>query len=123
MIPLEQATALIGSVSDCKVTQVVDVKKGIHCTSSKDASKKLAEPRPTTETADHLVTHAHDADMNKAIDTASWDMIELLQKRKGLTRLDAYSLASIAMDCRVGEMEAAEKSVHCLVPKSLWVNR
>jgi len=42
-------------------------------------------------------------------------MIELLQKQKALTHLDAYSLASIAMDCRVGEMEAVENSVHCLV--------
>jgi len=36
----------------------------------KDASKKLGEPRPTTETADYLVTLAGDADMNKAMDTA-----------------------------------------------------
>jgi acetamidase/formamidase len=50
-------------------------------------------------------------------------MIELLQKGKGLSRLDAYSLASITMDCRVGEMIALEKSVHCVVPKSLWVQR
>jgi len=42
-------------------------------------------------------------------------MIELLQKQKALTHLDAYSLASIAMDRRVGEMEAIENSVHCLV--------
>jgi hypothetical protein len=27
------------------------------------------------------------------------------------------------MDCRVGEMDAPEKGVHCLVPKSLWVKR
>jgi acetamidase/formamidase len=57
------------------------------------------------------------------MDEASWGMIELLQKGKGLSRLDAYSLASITMDCRVGEMIAPEKSVHCLVPKSLWVQR
>ena len=38
-------------------------------------------------------------------------------------RLDAYSLASIAMDCRIGEMEAVEKGVHCLVSKALWVKR
>jgi hypothetical protein len=24
------------------------------------------------------------------------------------------------MDCRVGEMDAAEKGVHCLVAKSMW---
>ena len=69
------------------------------------------------------MTYSRDADMNKAMDIDSWNMVELLQQQKGLTHLDAYSLASIAMDCRVGEMEAVENSVHCLVPKSLWVNR
>ena len=58
--------------------------------------------------------------MNKAMDDASWAMIELLQKDRGLSRLDAYSLASMTMDCRVGEMDAAEKGVHCLVAKSMW---
>jgi len=43
-------------------------------------------------------------------------MIELLQKEKGLTKLDA----SMTMDCRVVEMDAAEKSVHCLVAKNMW---
>jgi len=46
--------------------------------------------------------------------------IELLQKDRGLSRLDAYGLASMTMDCRVGEMDAAEKGVHCLVAKSMW---
>jgi acetamidase/formamidase len=54
------------------------------------------------------------------MDNASWAMIELLQKDKGVSRLDAYALASMTMDCRVGEMDAAEKSVHCLVAKSMW---
>ena len=57
------------------------------------------------------------------MDAPSWSMIELLQKEKSLSRLDAYSLASMTMDCRVGEMESDEKGVHCLVPKSLWAKR
>jgi len=119
----EQALALVSTTSDCRVTQVVDIKKGVHCMSSKDTSKPLAASWPTTETADYLVTYASNSDMNKAMDTASWSMIELLQKQKSLSRLDAYSLASMTMDCRVGEMDAPEKGVHCLVPKSLWVKR
>jgi acetamidase/formamidase len=70
-----------------------------------------------------VVTTARGPSMNKSVDEASWGMIELLQKAKGLTRLDAYALASITMDCRIGEMTAPDKSVHCLVPKSLWVQR
>jgi acetamidase/formamidase len=122
-ISLEQAHTLVSTASDCRVTQVVDIKKGVHCSSSKDSGKALAARLPTAETAEYLVTYASSNDMNKAMDTASWSMIELLQKQKSLSRLDAYSLASMTMDCRVGEMDAPEKGVHCLVPKSLWVKR
>ena len=122
-IPQDQALALVARTSDCRVTQVVDIKKGVHCMTSKDAGRSLATPRPTAETADHLVSYAANTDMNKAMDTASWNMLDILQKQRSLSRLDAYSLASMTMDCRVGEMDAAEKGVHCLVPKSLWVKR
>jgi acetamidase/formamidase len=107
---------------DCRVSQVVDVNKGLHCFTAKDArSRRRPEALPSAETRAYLVTVAKDADLNKAMDTASWAMIELLQKQKGLSRLDAYSLASMVMDCRPAAPVAAEKSVHCLVPKSTWV--
>src|ERR1700692_3720217 len=72
-----------------------ETAKGVDVMSSKDTSKPLAAPWPTTETADYLVAYAGNSDMNKAMDTASWSMIELLQKQKSLSRLDAYSLASM----------------------------
>jgi acetamidase/formamidase len=122
-LPTDEAAAMVAKVSDCRVTQVVDIKKGIHCITSKNVEKSLIEPRPFAETAEYLVTYAADADINKAMDAASWSMIELLQNQRSLSRLDAYSLASMTMDCRVGEMAAAEKGVHCLVPKSLWIKR
>ena len=122
-LPADEAAALVVKLADCRVTQVVDIKKGIHCITSKDAQKSLAQPRPSAETSEYLVTYAADVDINKAMDAASWNMIELLQKERSLSRLDAYSLASMTMDCRVGETDAAEKGVHCLVPKSPWVKR
>jgi acetamidase/formamidase len=48
-------------------------------------------------------------------------MIRGLEKHKGLAPLDAYSLASLAMDARLGRLASDEKHVHCLTPKSLWV--
>jgi len=48
-------------------------------------------------------------------------MIKLLESEKKVARLDAYGLASVAMDCRVGAVSDAEKNVHCLMPKSIWV--
>jgi acetamidase/formamidase len=108
---------------DCRITQVVDVNKGLHCFNAKDArSKRRIEPLPDRENRIYLVTVGRDADLNKAMDAASWEMIELLQKQKGLTRLDAYSLVSMVMDCRPAAPIAVEKAVHCLVPKSTWVS-
>ncbi len=121
----EQAERLMASVSDCRISEVVNISKGVYCMSPKDSKSLPATPaeRPTAETPKYLVTSARDADLNRAMDTASRAMIRLLEEKKGLSRLDAYSLASMTMDCRLGEMSAGEKSVHCLVPKSLWVAR
>ena len=63
-----------------------------------------------------------DADLDKAMDGASMAMINLLQEKRKLTRLDAYGLASIAMDCRIAAPTPGnDKSVHCLLPKSVFV--
>jgi acetamidase/formamidase len=108
-------------VSDCRVSQVVNVKKGIHCMSPKDLNAVNKEIRPTAETAEMFVSVGNDVDMNKSMDTASMGMIKLLQEKKGLSRLDAYGLASAAMDCRVGAVSDANKAVHCVMPKNMWV--
>ena len=116
----DQAEALMLKVSDCRVSQVVNIKKGIHCLSPKDANASEDMERPTRETAAYYVTHAQDADLNKAMDDASRSMIKWLETNKGVPRLDAYGLASAAMDCRVGAVDGAARNVHCLMPKSLW---
>ena len=113
------AGALIPVVSDCRVSQVVNIKKGIHCLTPKNASARGIPERPTAETSTLYATHVKDADLNKAMDGASMAMIKLLEG-KGVARLDAYGLASVAMDCRIGDMSGAEKNVHCVMPKSLW---
>jgi acetamidase/formamidase len=120
-VSAEQAAAVMPKVSDCRVSQVVNIKKGIHCITPKDVKAVGIPPRPTADSGEYFVTVGKDADANKAMDSASWAMIGLLQEKKGLSRLDAYGLASAAMDCRVGDFLGSEKSVHCLLPKSLWV--
>jgi acetamidase/formamidase len=117
----EQAAKLMVQVSDCRISQVVNIKKGIHCLSPKNPAAREDMERPTKDTAKYLVSHAKDADLNKAMDTASMGMIKLLQSEKKIARLDAYGLASVAMDCRVGAMSDTEKNVHCLLPKSIFV--
>jgi len=121
-ISADAAAKLMPSVSDCRVSQVVNVKKGVHCMTPKDQKARGIPERPIAETKTDFVTFSADADINKAMDGASMAMIELLQQKKGLTRLDAYGLASVAMDCRIGEMNGPQKSIHCLLPKSTWVS-
>ena len=43
----DQAEALMLKVSDCRVSQVVNIKKGIHCLSPKDANASEDMERPT----------------------------------------------------------------------------
>ena len=122
-ISKEDADTQVMANWDCRVTQVVDVNKGLHCFSAKDAGARSSiEPLPSAENGTYFVTVGKEADLNKAMDSASWAMIELLQKQKGLSKLDAYALASMVMDCRLAAPTGAEKAVHCLVPKSTWVS-
>ena len=119
-VSASDALALMGTASDCRVSQVVNIKKGIHCLTPKDVAARGIPERPAGENAAFYATTGRNADLNKAMDDASMAMIEFLQKSRGLTRLDAYGLASVAMDCRVGDMSGSEKNIHCVVPKSLW---
>jgi acetamidase/formamidase len=119
----DQAARLMLQISDCRVSQVVDIKKGVHCLSPKNPATREDMERPTKETATYLVSHAKDADLNKAMDAASMGMIKLLESERKIARLDAYGLASVAMDCRVGAIADTEKNVHCLLPKSIFVAR
>jgi len=117
----DKAAEMMPKISDCRISQVVNIKKGVHCLNPKNVNARQTTEHPTAETPQYLVTSAKDGDLNKAMDTASMAMINLLQEKKKLSRLDAYGLASMTMDCRLGAIADNEKSVHCLVPKSLWV--
>ena len=81
-VSAEQAEKLMPTVSDCRVSQVVNVKKGIHCLSSKTPREAEDLERPTKETSKYLVSHAKDADLNKAMDNASMGMIKMLETEK-----------------------------------------
>jgi acetamidase/formamidase len=120
-VAADQAEQVMMRNWDCRVSQVVDVNKGLHCFTAKAGARRTIEALPDRENGTYLVTVNRDADLNKAMDNASWDMINLLQSEKKLSRLDAYGLASMVMDCRLAAPAGEMKAVHCLVPKSTWV--
>jgi acetamidase/formamidase len=105
---------------DCRISEVVDIVKGTFCFNPKDARAKGPAALPSKETAGDYVTVASNTDLNKAMDDASMGMINLISEKRKLDRLDAYALASVAMDCRIAPPSGSEVSVHCLIPKSLW---
>src|SRR5262245_66390280 len=69
-VSADQAAQLMPTVSDCRVSQVVNIKKGIHCLSPKQTSDRADLARPTAETAQYYVAQVRDADLDKATDAA-----------------------------------------------------
>jgi acetamidase/formamidase len=122
-VSASDAAGLMVRMWDCRIAEVVNVVKGAYCFNAKDAKAKAPPPLPTKETATDYVTVGRDADLNKAMDGASLAMIDLLVEKRKLARLDAYALASVAMDCRIAPPVAAEVAVHCLTSKGLWQAR
>lgn len=89
----------------------------------KSLSPTPAAELPTAETDREYVSVGRIEDLNAAMDIASMGMINLLSDTRKLDRLDAYGLASFAMDCRIAAPTSRQQQVHCLVPKSLWSDR
>jgi acetamidase/formamidase len=46
--------------------------------------------------------------------------IDFLERKAGLTRLDAYTLASIGVSFRVTQVVDVNKGVHAMIPKSIF---
>jgi len=106
---------------DCRIAEVVNQMKGLYCMIPKTGVTLKRPARPLQETAQHFVTTAESADLQAAMNEAAFAMIEQIAHRRQLSILDAYSLMSLSMDSRLGDLAESRKTVHCLVPKKLWV--
>lgn len=114
------ARKFMSAHGDCRVSEVVNQLKGVYCMLPKRPGKPMPD-RPTQETRSNFVTHTTDRSAQTAMNDAAMQMIVALQERMHLSALDAYSLASLAMDARIGRFESGARSIHCLLPKKLWV--
>ena len=77
----------------------------------------LAYPR--IETPTHLITMGMDPDLDQCLAMALRDMIVLLGERAGLSREDAYTLCSLAVDFRITQTVNTHRGVHAMFPRSL----
>ncbi len=74
---------------------------------------------PLGETPTHWITMGTDPDLVKATRIAIEQMVGFLERRKSLTRMEAYQLASIAADLRITQLVDGHVGVHMMVAKSL----
>jgi acetamidase/formamidase len=61
-----------------------------------------------------------DEDLDEAAKIATREMIDFLVKNKGLTRDNAYMLASAAMDLIVTQVVDGTKGIHAMMPKGIF---
>ena len=118
----EQAQQIMLDHWNCPISEVVNGIKGTYCMLPKQANAPKQTPLPKVDTSEFYVSYASDPDLEKAMSVASMAMLNLIVEKKHLSRLDAYSLASIAMDCRIAPVVSHDKEVHCMLPKSLWTS-
>ena len=78
---------------------------------------------PRAETATHYMTMGLHEDLDEAAKIATREMLDFLVQTKGLTREDAYMLASAAMDLVVTQVVDGTKGIHALMPKAIFQNR
>ncbi len=83
----------------------------------KDLSLKL----PHAETATHYITMGFDPDLDDAVKIALREMIAYLVSTRRLTREQAYSLCSNAVDVRITQLVNGYRGAHCMLPKAIFV--
>jgi acetamidase/formamidase len=86
--------------------------------------KDLKTEWPWAETKTNWVFMGFDEDLNQAMKIAVDQTVNWLSKQTivPLSREESYALTSIVGDCRVSQVVDIRKGVHCLIPKSVFVN-
>lgn len=74
---------------------------------------------PRAETPDHHILMGFDPDLEAATEIAIRETVEFIQERTALTRGEAYSVVSMAVDLRITELVDRNVGVHAMVPKAL----
>ncbi len=81
--------------------------------------KKLAWPRGETPT--HYIAMGLDPELNVATKLAVQEAVDFISAEKGLSRADAYMLASCAVDLHITQLVDGTKGVHAMIPKKIFV--
>jgi acetamidase/formamidase len=80
----------------------------------------ITNPRAETDT--HYLLMGIDLDLDRAMREAVLEVVDFLVTEKGLSRSKAMSLASIAVDFRIGEVVDLTQVVVGYVPKGIFID-
>ncbi|GAC1302838.1 MAG: hypothetical protein NVSMB21_01200 [Vulcanimicrobiaceae bacterium] len=72
------------------------------------------------ETPTHFLMLGMDPSLNDALRISLRNTIDFLHAKAGLSRDDAYGLASLAVDFRITQMVDKMNGVHAMIPKSIF---
>jgi acetamidase/formamidase len=75
---------------------------------------------PIAETPMHWIPLATDRELSQAFTLCLRHTIDFLVQSAGLTPLDAYGLASVAISFRITQVVDVNQGVHAMVPKDLF---
>jgi len=81
--------------------------------------KDLGWRLPRAETATHLITFGLDPDLDQAARQALREMIDWITALTGVSREEAYSLSSFAVDLHVTQTVNNVKGVHAMLDRSI----
>ncbi|HEY3884593.1 MAG TPA: acetamidase/formamidase family protein [Vicinamibacterales bacterium] len=82
--------------------------------------KDLKLTWPQAETPTDYITMGTDPDLTQATKTAIQNMVDFLMAEKGLERMAAYQLTSVAGNVAVTELVDGNVGVHVKMPKSIF---
>ena len=75
---------------------------------------------PFAETDTHWIALGMDQDLNEAFKIALRNVLDFLERKAGMTRLDAYGIASMGVSFRITQVVDGNKGVHAMIPKSIF---
>jgi acetamidase/formamidase len=78
---------------------------------------------PQAEDATHYFVMGMATDLDSAMKYAVQEAVDCLRQRAGLSAADAYALASLGVDFRIGEAVNSVKMVYGVIPKKLFKQR
>lgn len=85
------------------------------------AGKSMKWPR--AEDAVHYYAMGMDTDLDAALKNAVEETVAFLRQKAGLSTADAYALASLSVDFRVGEAVNDVKMVYGMIPKRIFTRQ